>query len=255
MSSERRLWVVPLNDAEAVEIRKLLEARGERVLVTGQGWGATWAGLEPGVRDAIAGFSGGSGGGTVYGVELGGPNPYRAINIDHHKYGEEDRSHAASSLEQAAAILGVELDRWQRLIALNDRGYIPAMITEAGATAAEIEAVRRADRSAQGVTAAQEAAAARDLEEHAEFSGDRVKVWCAEGSTAAHSDGLYGKAREILLMGPDEWNYYGPRHRVLAAMFEGRTGKTWCGGAEASGYFGIAAPEAGERERILAWWV
>ena len=137
-------------------------------------------------------------------------------------------------VEQVAERLGVTRDRWRRLVALNDRGYIPAM---AGATA---------DRRAQGVTAAQEMAAETDLAERAEYSGDgqrRVKVWCPAGSAAAHADRLHGKAREI----------YGPRHRELAALFEGRSG-TWCGGAPESGYFGIATPDEVARGRISSWW-
>lgn len=261
MSSDRdratpRLRVVPVNDAEAVEIRKLLGEQGEAVAVSRQRWGASWAGLEPEVRAAIAAFRQAHPGGLIYGVELSGPDPYGAVNIDHHRYGDEDRGQAASSLEQVAALVpgAVPLGRWRNLVALNDRGYIPAM-ESAGATWAEIEAVRRADREAQGVTAEQEAAAERDLAKRAEFSADgqRVRVECPDGSSAAHADRLYGRAREILLMAPGEWNYYGPRHRELAARFAGRRG-CWSGGAEASGYFGIAAPDEAERRGVRAWW-
>ncbi len=251
----KRVWVVPVNDAEAVEIRKLLAERGERVLTSNQRWGASWAGLEPEIkRELLRGAAA-----TIYGIELAGANPYGAVNIDHHKYGDQDdRTHPLSSLEQVAEILGATpLSRWQTLVALNDRGYIPAMEKDGGATVEEVAAVRRADRAAQGVTAEQEEAAARDLREHAVFSdgGRRVKVWCASGSTAAHSDALHGKAREILLIGPGEWNYYGPRHRELAAMFGGVENlQTWSGGAPESGYFGMAAPDESVGAQMLAWW-
>ena len=261
-----RIWVTPENDAESVEIAKLLSERGERrVLRTGQRWGATWAGLEPEIRAELERFVSPHGaGGTIYGIELAGPHRYgsRAVNIDHHSYTGDERSHQLSSLEQVAAILGgAPLTRWQTLVALNDRGYIPAMTgSEAGATAEEVAAVRRADRAAQGITEAQEEAAARDLAERAEWSGDRVKVWCPEGSTAAHPDALYGRARMILLMSPGEWNYYGPGQRDLAAVFDddgegaAELVSTWCGGADEGGYFGIAAPGAGAQRRILDWF-
>ena len=273
-----RIWVTPKNDAESVEIAKLLIERGERrVCRTSQRWGASWAGLEPEILAELERFvspSSGAAAGTIYGIELAGPHPYgaRAVNIDHHRYGGgDDRSHPLSSLEQVAAMLGggatpLPLTRWQTLVALNDRGYIPAMTGgEAPATAEEVAAVRRADRAAQGITEAQEAAAARDVAERAEWSGggpgegDRVKVWCPEGSTSAHSDALYGRARMILLMSPGEWNYYGPGHRDLAAIFDGAAtefsvGSTWCGGAKEGGYFGIAAPGVEAQRRILAWF-
>ena len=114
----RRVWVVPENDAEAVEIRKLLAEHGETVLATGQRWGATWAALEPEVKAELDRIAAAAGGAAVYGIELGGPNSYGAVNVDHHKYGDEDRSHRLSSLEQVAEILGATLDRWRMLIAV-----------------------------------------------------------------------------------------------------------------------------------------
>ena len=54
----------------------------------------------------------------------------------------------------------------------------------------------------------------------------------------------------------------GPGQRDLAAMFDGDDGpevaSTWCGGADESGYFGIAAPGAEAQGRVygLGWgWV
>ena len=66
-----------------------------------------------------------------------------------------------------------------------------------------------------------------------------------------HSDALHGKAREILLIGPGEWNYYGPRHRELAAMFGGVANlQSWSGGAPESGYFGMASPDEEVRQSL-----
>lgn len=181
MSSEEgrpeRLWIVPVNDGEAVEIAALLGEHGETVAVTRQRWGASWAGLEAGVREAIERFRAAHPEGAIYGVELAGPDPYGAVNIDHHRYGEEDRSHPRSSLEQVAEVLGVGLGRWRRLVAANDRGYIPAMEAE-GATAEEIAAVRQADRAAQGVTAEQEAAAERDVAGTLPGTNSASGWWC-----------------------------------------------------------------------------
>ncbi len=52
---------------------------------------------------------------------------------------------------QIPELLNIELSRWQQLIAANDCGYIPAML-KMDASNNEIEAIRKADRKAQGVT-------------------------------------------------------------------------------------------------------
>lgn len=84
----------------------------------------------------------------IYGIELredcAVPGNYTAI--DHH--GEADNR--PSSLEQVAKILGVRMDRRMRLVAANDARYIPGMLEE-GATAQEIDGIRREDRRAQGI--------------------------------------------------------------------------------------------------------
>src|ERR1035437_7630919 len=119
--AQDRIWVVPQNDLEALAICELLESHGERVLFTSQPWGATWDRLEEGTQDCLKKQQET----RVYGVELSGPNSFGATNIDHHTYRDEDRWRPVSSLEQVAALLGVELDRRQELIAANDRGTYP----------------------------------------------------------------------------------------------------------------------------------
>lgn len=66
--------------------------------------------------------------------------------IDHHNA----YSHLPSSLEQVAAILGVDLSRKDKLIAANDMGSIPAM-KALMATDEEIADILRQDRAAQRV--------------------------------------------------------------------------------------------------------
>lgn len=85
----------------------------------------------------------------IYGIELKediiAPDNY--IPIDHHN----DKSGQPSSLEQVANILDVSLNRYQQLVAANDKGYIPAM-EEIDATKEEIDDIRKRDKAAQGVT-------------------------------------------------------------------------------------------------------
>lgn len=79
----------------------------------------------------------------VYGIELqedmAAPDNY--IRIDHHN----DYAKKESSLQQVAAILNYPLNRYQQLVAANDRGYIPEMY-RAGATDLETIQIRLADR-------------------------------------------------------------------------------------------------------------
>src|ERR1035441_3760324 len=154
----QRVWVVPRNDLEAETIIRLLQDAGETVWITVQPWGASWEKLEMELQNRLRELPRAV---RIAGVELAGPNPYGARDIDHHRYAAEDRWKPASSLEQISAELGVGLDRWQRLVAANERGYLPAL-TRAGASPQEIQAIRTADRRAQGVTEADERQAEAD---------------------------------------------------------------------------------------------
>ncbi len=245
-----RLWVLPLNDGEAVEIRRLLEHHRETVLLSRQSWGASWAKLEPKLAQRARDFRNQCPGGEIFGVELAGSNPFGAIDIDHHRYRDDDRSHPLASLEQVARILGVLLTRWQLLVAANDRGYIPAMLG-LNATPDEIAAVRAQDRAAQGIGPEQERQAEQDLRQ-AVWRDDKVFVPCHTKPTAAHADRLFDRAREALLVSAPEWDYYGPRHQGLTAFRFPEA--HWSGGDPRSGYFGIENPSHETQQKILGFF-
>lgn len=242
-----RLWVVPHNDGEAVEIVRLLASAGESCLITHQPHGATWEGLEPELRERLGRLRISDPGCRILGVELAGPNRYGASNIDHHSYSDDDRTNPLSSLEQCAALLGIALDRHQRLVAINDRAWIPGL-EAAGATPQEIERVRQQDLVAQGLGPADRAQAETDLQS-ALWHGRLALVRCPRGSNSYHNDLLYGRADESLLMGPNVWSYSGPRHHQLASL--GFPEKYWSGGSPVHGYFGIERPSPASRERII----
>ncbi len=86
---------------------------------------------------------------VFYGVELTEDiePPKHYTLIDHHNE-NQDRG---SSLEQIAKIFGIELNRFQKLVAINDKSYIDGL-KRFGATDVEIEYIRKLDREAQGVT-------------------------------------------------------------------------------------------------------
>lgn len=247
----KRIWICPVNDGEAVEIRNLLEDLGEVVVMTKQPWGATWASLEPGVVSRVEKLLNEDPGVEIVGIELGGPVRWNGRNVDHHNYKGDDRSNPFSSLEQVAAELDVTLNRHQQLVAENDKGYIPGM-EAIGATSGEIEIVRQQDRCAQGVTPDDEAQAVEDIE-RAEWRGRKVLIHCPKGSTSAHTDRLYGRYDECLTVGPEKWVYFGKQSRALDAL--GLPEHHWCGGRVENGYFGIIAPSEKSQEAILnAFW-
>lgn len=110
--SNEKVFVIPRNDGEAVEIGKVLEQVPEaEVLTTAQTWGASWDNLEPEIKDAMQQAA--AEGKEIYGVELQGKAPEGCENIDHHSYdgGKDDRSNPLSSLEQVAKLVNVELTK------------------------------------------------------------------------------------------------------------------------------------------------
>ena len=124
LKMENRLWITPNNDLEAKTIVEMLQREGEDFLVTGQAWGASWEKLEEELKAKIEEAKREQK--TVYGIELQGDSD-GAINVDHHTYGEDDRSNPKSSIEQVAEILGVEISLDEKFISANDKGYIPEM--------------------------------------------------------------------------------------------------------------------------------
>ena len=125
-----------------------------------------------------------------------------------------DRADAlrAAALVREALNLSNETRRWVELVAANDAGYIPAMMT-LGATAEEVARVRLADRSAQGITPEQERQAEEAIAA-SEVIGGLVIVHLAHSKCATVTDRLFGKypgGRENLLVlsGDGEVNYFG----------------------------------------------
>lgn len=250
-----KFFIVPLNDGEAVEIRKILLAKKIEHVVTRQPWGATWAGLEPAVVEKIEEFLSINPLTVVYGVELGGPSRWNAINIDHHIYNDENRYNEKSSIEQVATLLGVELTRHQILIAVNDKGWIPAL-KSIGATENEIKIVRAQDRLSQGVTPDQEAQAVDDINA-AEVHGSKWLIRCPKGSTSAITDRIFGQYTELLTIDRQngKWIYFGPRHMEFYSLTEGGTTLArWAGGDSKNGFSGVEKPTAETETKILVFF-
>ena len=179
----KRLWITPGNDLEAKTIIEMLERNEEEYLVTGQAWGASWENLEEEIKKSIEEAK--ENGKEIYGVELQRDSK-GAINVDHHIYGEDDRSNPNSSIEQVGKILGVDLSIDEQFVAANDKGFIPAMeklAAELGLSAEDsqeiIANIRMRDRQMQGVTLEMEAQAQEAVDALGEITEKRDYIQVA----------------------------------------------------------------------------
>lgn len=173
----------------------------------------------------------------LYGIELqedmAAPDNY--IRIDHHN----DYSGKESSLQQVAALFSYPLNRYQRLVAANDRGYIPEMLRQ-GATPEEVARIRRADRKAQGVTAEEEEEAEKAVARKKAY-GDLTVVQACSSHFSPICDRLF-PYRRLLVHTDRECTFYGEGSPKLAEMYQAEIAnrRCFCGGGE-QGYFGTAA--------------
>ena len=239
-----KLWIVPNNDLEAKTIIELLERNGEKYLVTGQAWGASWEKLEEEILEEIEEAK--KAGLTIYGVELQG-NSNGGITIDHHIYGEDDRSNSKSSIEQVADILGMELTLDELFVAANDKGYIPAMESlgkELDISQEDLQEIianiRMRDRQMQGVTVEQEFQAQEAVENLGDLTDKRdIIMNLPHSKTSTVTDRLYGKYDNLLVLSGDgEINFFGITE-IINALNEKFPGG-WSGGQldQGSGFWG-----------------
>lgn len=162
------------------------------------------------------------------------PIPEQAIIIDHH--GPQAGKEQPTSIEQIAELLGLSLNRWQQLIAANDRGWIDGL-KAFGASDAEIDQVRRYDRRCQGVTEAEETLAEQAIQELEVVNGIAV-VRIPFRHISPVTDRLYGKYDNILVITPESINFSGDGEIVqkLAQAFPG----SWYGGdLPEKGFWGV----------------
>lgn len=218
------------HDLEMLEIKNILEERGISYYDKGLNWSDA---LLSAYREELKSCADSN----VYGVELredipAGDNYQR---IDHHN----DYSDRASSLEQVAALLGVELTRYQQLVAANDKGYIPAM-KALGASDDEVAEVRRRDRAAQGVTEEDERLAAESAEVNtAIYNGIKV-VRSLTSCFSPICDRLF-PYRRLLIYTDAEWVFYGEGKAELVGLLDSdiKKGRVFYGGGDC-GYIGAA---------------
>lgn len=137
--------------------------------------------------------------------------PENCIIIDHH--GEKASKQTPTSIEQVAKLLNINLSRWQKLIAANDRGWIDGLI-EAGASETEIKEIRAFDRKCQGVTQEMEDAADKIFDQ-IKYDVKLIVIEFPFNKVSPVMDRLYGKTENILVKGPSSINFSGNGSIVL----------------------------------------
>lgn len=233
MNSNQILVVTPVNDGEAVQIEKILKEKNIKTLITKQGWGASWANLEPEIKEKIKEYKNKNY--QIYGVELQGQAPEGATNIDHHCYDGDDRSSDKSSLEQVAQLVNHKLSLFEEFVSANDKGFIPAMYKLAKTknlskkqTEELIQKVRLQDRTAQGITPEQEKIAEEAIKK-AEISDRLTVVKMSHSKTSTVCDRLWGGYKNLLILSEDgEVNFFGEKRVIerLSSLVKG----SWSGG-------------------------
>lgn len=172
---------------------------------------------------------------TVYGIELREdivpPACYRAI--DHHN----ESSMKPCALEQVMELLQLPMNRYEQLVAANDKAYIPGMLA-LNASSEEIASIRRADRKAQGVTDEEEELAEISIFQNLERCGDLLVVKSLVSKFSPICDELY-PYKSLLVYTDSEWVFYGERKEKLVDLLSDEVSKkkVFFGGG-AKGYVG-----------------
>lgn len=249
-----RIWVTPSNDLESKTIIEILKRNGEDFLVTAQPWGASWQKLEEEIKKKIEQCI--AEGKQVYGVELKGYVDGTS-NIDHHVYDNDDRSNTKSSIEQVAEILGVELTVDEKFVAVNDKGFIPAMEklgVEINLRGEELQKIirdiRMRDRLAQGITLEQEAASQEEVEKLGEITEKQelILMDLPHSKFATVTDRLYGKYENLLITSANGVTIFFGKTNLINSLKK-KFPKCWYGGqlGQGSGYWGLAIEQDKEK--------
>lgn len=162
--------------------------------------------------------------------------PKHYMAIDHHN----EKSNRPASLLQVLKLLNLEATPYQRLVAANDSGYIPAM-KALGASNEEIINIRAADRKAQGITTEDEKMAEKAIRENLLRVGDLILVNALSPHFSPIADRLYPFSK-LLISHQNQFVYYGTGTDTLAYEYRKliKEHRAFHGGG-LNGFFGIDA--------------
>lgn len=227
---ERYAFFLGGHDLEMLTIRDLVgEIFPERLFDKNLRWGAKASAYRAEIGGAVArGFAP-----VLVELEDDIRIPKAHIVVDHH--GDRAGADAPTSLHQVFDLLQLPHSRWTRwfdLVAANDRGHIREL-RRIGAMEEEIERVRAADRSSQGITEDHERAGEQSLRDAHLIAGGRLLVVrLPHAHTAVVADRLEmdrEAPENLLVISPNEVNFYGVG--AVVAMLAERYRGGWLGGA------------------------
>jgi hypothetical protein len=204
------------HDAEMITIREILTENNVPFYDKNLSWGASLSDYKSELQQLSPDFTP-----VLVELRLDLDYPSDSIIIDHHN--ERAGKDKKTSLEQTGQLLGISLNRWQRLVSANDRGHIPAMELE-GASPDEIYRVRKFDRKCQGVTDRDESQAQESLKTNSEtFSWDTIFIESSTDKTSPLVDMLFDKYRHIFIITASKGlAYFGPGEMIdrLESIYE-----------------------------------
>ena len=227
-------------DAEMLAIADACREAGVAVVDKHLGWGAAASAYASAIAQAVADGKQPVLVELALDIEL----PESIIVVDHHN----ENAGKPASILQVLDLLGMKPTRRQLLIAANDSGYIPEMLSM-GATPEEVAEVRLADRAAQGITPEQEAEAERAIQAAKTVNGVTI-VKMAHSKTATVCDRLFApdKEQRLLILSEDgESNFFGNGElcRLLQGEKTGKTAEGWDTYSHFGGWIGGNLPTSG----------
>jgi hypothetical protein len=214
------------HDLEMLEIKKILEEQNIRCFDKNLEWGARLSEYLDVLNEED----------YFIGIELAEniPLPKHYINVDHHN----ENTYKPSCIEQIAELLNLKLNRWQQLVAANDRGYIPTMKAY-GAIESEITDIRRADRKAQGIIDEDERLAEESVRNHQQIISDVKVIFSLTNKFSPIPDLVY-PTEKLIIHNEHSLVYYGSNAHRLLSSFNHFVEEGWgYQGGGPNGYVGI----------------
>lgn len=233
VTTNSRLWVVPISDLETAEVRNLLETAGEAVISFPGWWGMKWEQIPTSSQTEIQKFLSENSDTHVYGVKLVGDNEWAAQIIEPYRPGFK------TPLQKVAEIVGLQLTEYQSSVVANTTTWIPGL-KNLDLAQGVIDAIRLSDRASQGINPDQEAQSVRAWENRTETEQLTI-VRMSHSKCATITDRYYGQYKNLIIFSEDgEVNFYGDGELCskLQMKFEGWSGGAGLGQKNGSAFWG-----------------
>lgn len=231
-----RIFLLGGYDLEMFEIKNILGKHNEKYIDKNLKWGARLSAYSEDLEN-LSSFD------EIYGIELIDDikdTNHKVKLIDHHN----ENVDKPAAIEQVCEILGIQMTRDQKLIAINDTSYIDGM-KNFGASEDEIKVIRRMDRMCQGVTEEDERLGEKSILENLEtINNNIIIVKSLTNKFSTICDRLY-PTTHLIIYNSNELNYYGHASKdIYEKYFHEYKENIYYG----SGYFGFSEGILNEKE-------